>query len=77
MRLCAVSEPPHSVHGSPWTSPGVHWVQASLAHDWRTGATVCVLLEGNVPRSRERSNRGRFWSQNEGRSRGPSVLDAS
>jgi hypothetical protein len=48
MRLCAVIGPPHSVHGSPWTSPGVHWVQASLAHNWRTIATPCVLPEDNV-----------------------------
>jgi hypothetical protein len=49
MRLRAVLKPQRSVHGSPWTSPEVHWLQSSLAHNWRTSATVCVLLEGNVP----------------------------
>jgi hypothetical protein len=48
MRLCAISKRPHSVHGSPWTSVGVHWLQSSLAHNWRTIATPCVLPEDNV-----------------------------
>jgi hypothetical protein len=48
MRLCAVSEPPHSVHGSPWASSEVHWFHPSLAHDWRTVATRFVLYEDNV-----------------------------
>jgi hypothetical protein len=45
MPLRAVSRPSHSVHGSPWTSPEVHWLHASLAHEWRTIATPCVLLK--------------------------------
>ena len=48
MGLYAVSEPPHSVHGSPWASSEVHWLQASLAHDWRTIAMLLVLSGDNV-----------------------------
>jgi hypothetical protein len=48
MGLCAVSKPPHSVHGSPWASSEVHWFHSSLAHEWRTIATPCVLPEDNV-----------------------------
>jgi hypothetical protein len=43
MRPCAVSKPPHSVHGSPWASSEVHWFHSSLAHEWRTMATLLVL----------------------------------
>jgi hypothetical protein len=43
MRPCAVSKPPQSVHGSPGASSEVHWFHPSLAHDWRTTATLAVL----------------------------------
>jgi hypothetical protein len=40
-------KPQRSVHGSPSRSPGVHWLQASLAHDWHTAATLHVLSKDN------------------------------
>jgi hypothetical protein len=43
MRPCAVSKPPQSVHGSPGASSEVHWFHPSLAHNWRTTATLAVL----------------------------------
>jgi hypothetical protein len=55
MGLRAVFRPPRSVHGSPQTFSEVHWFRASLAHDWRTIAMLCVLSQDNaearVPRS--------------------------
>jgi hypothetical protein len=49
MPLRAVSRPSHSVHGSPWTSPEVHWLHASLAHDWRTSVTHTPLDAALAP----------------------------
>ena len=39
--------PQRSVHRSPASSLGVHWLQRSLAHSWRTSQTVCVLSTDN------------------------------
>jgi hypothetical protein len=48
MRLCAVSEPPHSVRGSPRASSEVHWFHPSLAHDWRTVLSWFVSFLDNA-----------------------------
>jgi hypothetical protein len=48
MGLCTDIGPPQSVHGSPWRSPGVHSVQTSLAHDWRTVLSWFVSFLDNA-----------------------------
>jgi hypothetical protein len=72
----AVFKPPRSVHGSPWTSPEVHWLQAPLAHDWRTITTLDVFSEDNALREQSGPEPSAIFGPERlgGRSRGPSVL---